>query len=70
MAVDYKIEKKDGSISLIMEDKDGSGDLDKMICEVAKREKAKSRADKDLLTPLDPEDENRLDIELEQFDID
>lgn len=78
MAVEVRLEKNpDGGISFVLEDKDGSADLDKIIgelCEKHKKEgtmdQAPEEAMQEILQALGTEKEAALDEELNAEDID
>ena len=71
MAVDKRIEMNpDGSFSVVFEDKDGSGDLDRIMCDLCKNHREAKLMEQELLQPMSAEEEDALDLQLDAEDID
>ena len=78
MAVEVRLEKNpDGGISFVLEDKDGSGDLDQVIGELCEKHKKEGTMDQapeeamlEILQAIGAEKEAILDEELNAEDID
>ena len=66
MAVEKRIEMNpDGGISVIFEDKDGSGDLNRIMGELCERHRQNKIEEVELLQPMSAEEEDALDLELD-----
>ena len=56
MAVDKRIEMNpDGSFSVVFEDKDGSGDLDRIMGDLCKKHREAKLMEQELLQPMSAE---------------
>lgn len=66
MAVDKRIEMNpDGSFSVVFEDKDGSGDLDRIMGDLCKKHREAKLKEQELQQSMSAEVEDALDLQLE-----
>jgi len=69
MAVDKRIEMNpDGGFSIVFEDKDGSGDLDRIIGDLCKKHREAKLKEQELQHSMTAEEEDVLDLQLDDKD--
>lgn len=66
MAVDKRIEMNpDGGFSVVFEDKDGSGDLNRIMGDLCKKQREARLKEQELQQSMSAEEEDVLDLQLE-----